>query len=142
MPKFQFEKLVNLEQNIVFNFFTNYESLPEIAPNFFNSIRIRSSRDNVSVIEENVKLDNEIFTMMTKHVIDYPTSHKVFVIGGDSKGTFIEENFSRIDKGTKVLVLIDFKLSKKQKILNLIKPKNVEQSFTKMYDDIINSLES
>lgn len=140
MPKFEFEKIVNKEQNKVFDAFTNFNQLPKIAPDFFTSMRIRSSRDNVSVIEENLKLDDDFFVMMTKHVIVHPHSHKIFVIGGDSKGTSIEEHFSHENGKTKVSILIDFKFSIKQRFLNLVKPINVEQSFSKMYDEIINSI--
>jgi hypothetical protein len=142
LPKFEFEKIVNKEQKLVFDAFTDFNQLSKIAPDFFISIRIRSSRDNVSVIEENLKIDNNFFAMMTKHVVDYPHSHKIFVIGGDSKGTSISESFLHDAGVTKVSIVIDFKLSGKQKFLNLVKPLNVERNFSKMYDEIISSLNS
>jgi len=55
--------------------------------------------------------------MMVKHVIDEPTLHEIFVIGGDAKGTHIIEQFENIPQGTKITIEVDWKLKGMTKLI-------------------------
>ena len=111
MPKINFEKIVKAERVKVFNIFTNYEQFQKSLPKYFPSIRIRSTRGNIAVVEEHIKIAGHEFIMMTKHVTKFPEIHEVFVIGGDAKGSHIVERFDSIQGGTKIIVDADLKLS-------------------------------
>ncbi len=135
MPKFSFEKIIKSEQTKLFDIITDFENLPKIIPSFFKFVNIKSSRDDVLVVEQHIQLGSENFIMMTKHVLDKPHVHEVFVVGGDAKGTHITERFSSVQEGTKMNVEVDFKLKGAKKISNLIVPKNYKQNFIESYDE-------
>ena len=110
MPKFTFEKIVKADRNKVFDIAANYEEFQNTLPQYFPSIRVRSVRDNVAVVEEHVKVSGKELVMMTKHVTKYPEIHEVFVIGGDAKGSHIIEKYDNVPEGTKITVDADIKL--------------------------------
>ncbi len=109
LPQFSFEKFVNVDIEKLFDIVTDFECLPKIIPKHFPSVRILSSRDNISVVEEHRVLADRELVMMTKHVVTRPYMHEFFVIGGDAKGSHIRERFSRVVGGTKIVVDADLK---------------------------------
>ena len=72
---------------------------------------------------------------MAKHVIDKPTIHEVFVIGGDAKGTHIKEQFIEHKDGTKVLVDVDFKLKGVMKLSNMFGKEKIDENYSKILND-------
>ena len=68
MPKIHFEKIVKADRNRVFDIAANYEEFEKTLPQYFPSIRVRSQRDNVAVVEEHLRVAGKELVMMTKHV--------------------------------------------------------------------------
>jgi len=110
LPKIKIEKIIKADRNKVYNIITSYENFEKIFTKYFPSIRIRSERDEVSVIEMHIMLGKKEYTMMTKHVKNPPNLHEIFVIGGDCKGSRIVEKYDLVSEGTKLTVEADFKL--------------------------------
>ena len=108
---------------MVFHVFSDYENYEKLLPFNYPSIRIRSVRGNVAVVEEHVNLGKNELVIMAKHVVHPPVTHDIFVIGGDAKGTHIQQRFIEIPEGTKVLIDADFKLKGKMKEVQKIKAK-------------------
>ncbi|NND87440.1 MAG: polyketide cyclase, partial [Nitrosopumilus sp.] len=50
MTKFYLEKIINTNRESVFEVFSNYENYQKLFPEHFPSIRVRSVRENVSVV--------------------------------------------------------------------------------------------
>ena len=142
MPKINFEKIVKAERVKVFNIFTNYEQFQKSLPKYFPSIRIRSTRGNIAVVEEHIKIAGHEFIMMTKHVTKFPEIHEVFVIGGDAKGSHIVERFDSIQGGTKIIVDADLKLSGFLKIEAFFGKNKIKKSLTKIMDEFANIAEN
>ena len=63
--------------------------MKDYLPQHFPSVRIRSVRGNVAVVEEHMNLGERELLIMAKHVSEEPVLHDVFVIGGDAKGSHI-----------------------------------------------------
>ena len=116
MPKVNYEKIIRAQRNKVFDIATDYESFQKTLPQYFPSIRIRSNRDNVTVVEEHIRLLGRELVMMTKHVVEYPSVHEVFVIGGDAKGSHVVEKYDEVPEGTKITIVADIKLKGIMKI--------------------------
>ena len=110
MPKIKIEKIIKADRNKVYDIITNYENFEKNFPKYFPTIRIRSERDGVSVIEEHMILGKKEFVMMTKHIKNPPELHEIIVIGGDCKGSRIIERYDLVPEGTKLTVEADFKL--------------------------------
>ena len=142
MPKIHFEKIVKADRVKVFDIAANYESFEKSLPQYFPSIRVRSRRDNVAVVEEHVRIAGRELVMMTKHVTEHPLLHEVFVIGGDAKGSHIVEKYEQVPEGTKIIVDADLKLKGVLKIAGFFGKSKITKGFTKIMDEFAKIAES
>jgi len=137
LPKFSFEKTVNAKRESVFEIFSNFENYQKLFPQHFPSVRTRSVRNDVSVVEEHLILGDKELLIMAKHVSKTPVLHEVFIIGGDGKGSHIQEQFISVLDGTKILVDVNLKLKGKMKILGLFGKRRLEQDYEQILNDFI-----
>ena len=142
MTKFTVDKIVHTKRKIIFDILSNFENFQKILPQHFPSIRVRSTRGNISVVEEHMMLGNKELVIMTKHVIQEPSLHEIFVIGGDAKGSHIYQQFIEHSEGTKIVVDVDLKLSGKMKLSGLFGNGSLEENYSKILDDFIKIAEN
>ena len=142
MPKFSLEKIVDAKRESVFEILSNFENYQKLLPQHFPSVRVRSVRGDVSVVEEHLNLGEKELLIMAKHVTTEPILHEVFVIGGDAKGSHIKQEFIELGKGTKILVDVDLKFKGKLKISSMFGKNTLEQDYAKILDDFIKIAES
>ncbi len=135
MPKIKFVKIIKADRKKVFEIATNFKDFQKTLPNFYPSIRVRSMRDDVSIVEEHVMLAGRELVMMTKHVTKPHELHEVFVIGGDAKGSHIVERYEIIPKGTKITVYADLKLHGKLKLAAFFGKDKIKNDFVKIMDE-------
>ncbi len=133
MPRINFEKIVKANRNKVFSIATIFNEFQKILPEYFPSIRVRSIRDNVAVVEEHVRISGKELVMMTKHVVKYPELHEIFVIGGDVKGSHIVEKYEIIEQGTKITFDADIKLNGTLRMTGFF----MKEKFTRGFSNII-----
>ena len=142
MSKFSLEKTVHAKRETVYERLSNYENYEKLVPQHFPSVRVRSVRGNISVVEEHMNLGDQELVIMAKHVTKEPVLHEVFVIGGDAKGTHIKQQFIEISDGTKIIVDVDFKLKGKMKISSMLGKNKIEQDYAKILDDFVKIAEN
>ena len=142
MKKIYFEKTVKAKREKVFKIVTNYEAFQKLLPKYFVSVRVRSTRGNVSVVEEHINLAGKELVMMTKHVKKEPELHDVFVIGGDGKGSHISEKYEEIPKGTKITVEADIKLKGILKLAGFLGKSRIENSLVEIMDEFAKIVEN
>jgi len=142
LAKFSLEKTVNAKRETVYERLSNYENYEKLVPQHFPSVRVRSVRGNVSVVEEHMNLGDKELVIMAKHVTKEPVLHEVFVIGGDAKGSYIKQQFIEISEGTKIIVDVDFKLKGKMKISSMLGKNKIEQDYAKILDDFVKIVEN
>lgn len=135
MPKIVIERIIHSERQRVFDIVANYENFQNILPKYFPSVRVRSVRENVAIVEEHLRLGDKELVMTTKHVTKYPESHDVFVLGGDAKGSHISETYEKIPEGTKLTVIADIKLKGMLKIVGLFAKPKIQSEFSKVIDE-------
>ncbi len=135
MPKIKFVKIIKADRKKVFEIAANFKDFQKTLPNFYPSIRVRSMRDDISIVEEHVMLAGRELVMMTKHVTKPPELHEVFVIGGDAKGSHIVERYEIIPKGTKITVYADLKLHGKLKLAGFFGKDKIKKDFVKIMDE-------
>lgn len=126
----------------MFNIFSNFENYQKLFPQHFPSVRVRSIRNNVAVVEEYLNLGNKELLIMAKHVSDHPVSHEVFVIGGDIKGSYFKQQFIEFENTTKVIFDIDLKLKGKSLVSSMLKKNRYEQDYGKILDDFVKIIEN
>ncbi len=142
MSKFSLEKTVNAKRETVFERLSNYENYQKLMPQHFPSVRVRSVRGNISVVEEHMNLGDKELVIMAKHVTEKPVLHEVFVIGGDAKGSHIKQQFIEISDGTKIMVDVDFKLKGKMKMSSIFGKNTIEEDYAKILHDFIKIAEN
>ena len=135
LPKFSLEKIIHSNRETTFDVFSDFENYQKSFPQHFPSIRVRSSRENTSVVEEHMMLGEKELVIMAKHVTDKPVLHEIFVIGGDAKGTHIKEQFIEHTDGTKIIVDVNFKLKGIMKISNLFGKDKIDKNYSKILND-------
>ena len=142
MPKFSIDKIVNAHRNSVFEIFSNFENYQKSLPQYFPSVRVRSTRNETAVVEEHMMLGDKELVIMAKHVTQSPLLHEIFVIGGDAKGSHIKEQFLDHSEGTKILVDVDLKLKRKLKISELFAKNNLQENYSKIIDGFVKIAEN
>lgn len=142
MPKFSLEKIVNANRDFVFGIFSNYENYQKLIPQYFPSIRVRSTRNNVSVVEEHFVLGGVELLIMAKHVSKEPLLHDVFVIGGDAKGSHIQQEFIKLENATKILVDVDLKFKGRLMISTLFRRHDFKEEYSKILDEFVRIAEN
>ena len=142
MPKFSLEKIVHAKRETVYEILSNYENYQKLIPQHFPSVRVRSVRENISVVEEHMNLGDKELVIMAKHVTEEPVLHEVFVIGGDAKGSHIKQQFIEISEGTKIIVDVDLKLKGKMKMSSMFGKNKFEEDYSKILDDFIKIAEN
>ena len=142
MPKFSLEKTVHAKRETIYEILSNYENYQKLIPQHFPSVRVRSVRENISVVEEHMNLGDKELVIMAKHVTEEPVLHEVFVIGGDAKGSRIKQQFIEISEGTKIIVDVDLKLNGKMKMSSIFGKNRFEEDYSKILDDFIKIAEN
>ena len=137
MSKFSLEKIVNSNRENVFDIFSNFENYQRIIPQHYPSVRIRSMRGGVSVVEEHLILGNMELIIMAKHVSQKPILHEITVIGGDAKGSKIKQEFIELENATKVLVDVDLKFKGKMRISVIFGKNNFKQDYDNVLNDFV-----
>ena len=135
MTSFSLEKIVHAKRDNVFQIFSNYNNYEKLVPQYFQSIRIRSVRDNIAVVEEHLKLGEIEFLFMSKHVATPSILHEVYVIGGKSKGSYIRQEFIEIPEGTKILVDVKLKLTGTMRIPKFLGKSKLSKNYSNMLDE-------
>jgi len=137
LPKFSIDKIVHAQRSSVFEIFSNFENYQKLFSQHFPSVRVRSIRNDMAVVEEHLILGDKELVIMAKHVSQSPFLHEVFVIGGDAKGSHIKEQFLDHSDGTKILIDVDLKLKAKMKISELFAKNNLQENYSKIIDDFV-----
>jgi coenzyme Q-binding protein COQ10 len=135
LAKITFEKFTNVTREKIFEIATNYESFQTNLPQYFPSIRIISVRPNATLAEEHLVLAGKELIVMAKHVIDEPTTHEIFFVGGHAKGTHITELYEKTPNGTKIVLTVDFKGS--MRLVGISGKAKFEDEFSKIMDEFI-----
>lgn len=142
MPKFVIVKYIKAERQRVFDVMANYENFQNIMPKYFPSIRVRSVRENIAIVEEHLRLEEKELVMTAKHITVYPESHEFFVLGGDAKGTHVIETYEKTDQGTKLTITADFRLGGKMKMSEIFGKSKIATQYGKIIEEFCKLAES
>ena len=139
MTKITFEKIVNSPPDKVFDIISNFENYEKLFPDYYPSIRIKSVRDESSLVVEHLKLHDNEFVIMAKHFNDPPHKHEMRVVGGDIKGSYIIEKIIPFELETKIIVEAEINTGKRFSILKNV---NYEKALENLYDEVVTVIES
>ena len=137
MLKISFEREINADIVKAFDIISNFENFQKLFPDFYPSILIKSVRDDSSLVAEHLKLHDTEFIIMAKHFTSKPHSHEMRIVGGDIKGSSINEIFSfdNVKTSLKVNAELDVKSSR------FSKSNPYGESLKNLYDAMIKEIE-
>jgi len=137
MLKISFEREIDADIVKAFDIISNFENFQKLFPDFYPSILIKSVRDDSSLVAEHLTLHDTEFIIMAKHFTSKPHSHEMRIVGGDLKGSSINEIFSFDNEKTslKVNAELDVKSSR------FSKNNPYEKSLNTLYDAMIKEIE-
>ena len=139
MSKITFEKITSSDPKKVFDIISNFENYEKLFPNYYPSVRIKSVRDESSLVAEHLKLHDKEFVIMAKHFNDSPYRHEMRVIGGDIKGSYIIEKIIPFESGTKIIVEAKINTGKR---FSILKNTDYEKALEDLYDEVVTVIES
>jgi len=137
MLKISFEREINADIEKAFDIITNFENFEKLFSDFYPSILIKSVRDESSLVAEHLKLHDTEFIIMSKHFLSRPNTHVMRVVGGDIKGSSINESFST-DNG-KTILKVNAELN--VKFSRFSKKNPYGDSLKNLYDKMILEIE-
>ena len=138
MLKITFEREINADIDKSFDVITNFENFQKLFPYFFPSILIKSFRDESCLVSEHLKLHDKEFIIMSKHFTSKPRTHEMRVVGGDLKGSSINEifNFDGGKTHLKIIAELNVKSSR------FSKNNPYGDSLIELYDKMISEIEN
>ncbi|MCY3854071.1 MAG: polyketide cyclase [Thaumarchaeota archaeon] len=110
--KFCIEKFIQLDIDKIFSVISNQQNFKILLPETFSSIKLMSSRNKVCITEEHIRIFGNEKIITAKYIIDYPLSRKMFILGGDGKGSSIIEEYTKDKNRTKLILSINLKFNK------------------------------
>ena len=115
---------------------SGYRDYQSLLPQHFPSVRVRSERGNVAVVEEHMNMGGIELVVMAKHVSVEPELHEVFVIGGDAKGSHIRQRFAEVPAGTRVTAGVDIRLRGRMRVHGVFGARDrFRQDYSRILDD-------
>ena len=111
MPKFSFEKEVDIDRDKFFAISTDYEKFTEILPDYFKELKIVEKNGSVTKIFETLSFLGKTVSVTTEHIVEKPDRHIVKMLDGQAKGTIFDERYEKVGEKTRVTKEEDFLIS-------------------------------
>ncbi len=138
MPKFSFEKEVDIDRDKFFAISTDYEKFTEILPDYFKELKIIEKNGDVTKIFETLSFLGKTVDVTTEHIVEKPDRHIVKMLDGQAKGTIFDERYEKVGGKTRVTIDVDFVLSGGLKILGMFAKSKIQSSMEKVLDEFAN----
>ena len=139
MIKITFERTIRSDPKKVFDIISNFENYERLFPDYYPSVRIKSVRDESSLVAEHLRLHDKEFVIMAKHFNDPPHRHEMRVVGGDIKGSYIIEKIVPFESETKIIVEAEINTEKR---FSILKNTDYHKALENLYDEVISVIES
>ena len=139
MIKITFERTIRSDPKKVFDIISNFENYERLFPDYYPSVRIKSVRDESSLVAEHLRLHDKEFVIMAKHFNDPPHRHEMRVVGGDIKGSYIIEKIIPFETQTRIIVEAEINTGKR---FSILKNTDYEKALQDLYDEVVTVIES
>ena len=137
MLKLSFKREIHADIEKVFDVLSNFENFQKLFPEFYPSILIKSVRDESSLVAEHLKLHDTEFIIMAKHFLTRPNNHEMRVVGGDMKGSMINETLSSNGDTTNLVIYAELSI----RASRFSKKNPYADALENLYDAMITEIE-
>ena len=139
MTKITFERTISSDPKKVFDVISNFENYEKLLPDYYPLVRIKSVRDESSLVAEHLKLHDKEFVIMAKHFNDPPYRHEMRVVGGDIKGSYIIEKIIPFETQKRIIGEAEINTGKR---FSILKNTDYEKALEDLYDEVVTVIES
>ena len=139
MIKITFERTIRSDPKKVFDIISNFENYERLFPDYYPSVRIKSVRDESSLVAEHLRLHDKEFVIMAKHFNDPPHRHEMRVVGGDIKGSYIIEKIIPFETQTRIIVEAEINTGKR---FSILKNADYKKALEDLYDEVVSIIET
>ena len=111
MKSFYLQQNSNISRDVLFKISTDISNFDKVFPSYFKSLKIIKENKNEIIVDEIIYFLGTTSNVKTKHIIESPDTHRVFILDGLLKGTVFSELYENSENGTCVKISIDLKLN-------------------------------
>ena len=111
MNPFYLQQNSNISRDVLFKISTDISNFDKVLPSYFKSLKIIKKNKNETIADEIIYFLGKTSNVRTKHIIELPDTHKVFILDGLLKGTVFSELYEISDNGTCVKISVNLKLN-------------------------------
>lgn len=121
MSHFYLHNQSMLPRDILFQISTDVSNFHNVMPEYFKSLEILDDTTSEKLVLESINFLGFHHDIKTKHVIDHPNTHQVFILSGLLKGTVFSEKYTPSCFGTDIDISIYLKLNGILKFIPFLK---------------------
>ena len=111
MKPFYLQQNSNISRDVLFKISTDISNFDKVLPSYFKSLTIIKESKNEKFVDEIIYFVGKTSNVKTKHIIESPDTHKIFILDGLLKGTVFSELYEISENGTRVKISINLKLN-------------------------------
>ncbi len=142
MPKFEFEKIVDVERDLIFQISTDYENFTRVLPEYFKQINIVEESDDITIIREKIQFLGRTVDVLTEHKVKKPDRHIVKMLDGQARGSIFDEKYEIEGERTKITINVDFVLHGGLKIMGAFAKGKIKQSMNTVINEFVSYAKS
>ena len=142
MPKFEFEKIVDVERDLIFQISTDYENFTKILPDYFKHLNIIEKNGDVTIIQETIQFLGRTVNVLTEHRVKKPDRHIVKMLDGQARGSIFDEKYEIKGERTKITINVDFVLHGGLKIMGAFAKGKIKQSMDTVMNEFVSYAKS
>jgi|TARA_B100001750_G_scaffold236478_1_gene240433 carbon monoxide dehydrogenase subunit G len=142
LPKFEFEKIVDVERDLIFQISTDYENFTRVLPEYFKQINIVEESDDITIIREKIQFLGRTVDVLTEHKVKKPDRHIVKMLDGQARGSIFDEKYEIEGERTKITINVDFVLHGGLKIMGAFAKGKIKQSMNTVINEFVSYAKS
>ena len=142
MPKFEFEKIVDVERDLIFQISTDYENFTRVLHEYFKQINIVEESDDITIIREKIQFLGRTVDVLTEHKVKKPDRHIVKMLDGQARGSIFDEKYEIEGERTKITINVDFVLHGGLKIMGAFAKGKIKQSMNTVINEFVSYAKS
>ena len=142
LPKFEFEKIVDVQRDLIFQISTDYENFTKILPDYFKQLKIIEVHGDMTRIQEKIQFLGRTVDVLTEHIVKKPDRHIVKMLDGQAEGSVFDERYEIEGEKTKITINVDFVLHRGLKIMGMFAKGKIKQNMDAVMNEFVNYAKS
>ena len=111
MKNFFIQQNSTLSRDVLFRISTDIANFDKILPSYFKSLKIIEENKSEKIVQEIIRFLGKTSSVKTKHIVEFPNTHKVIILDGMLKGTVFSELYETSENGASVKISVHLKLN-------------------------------